>query len=169
MSLIARENEIAELAAELGRRLASSGAFATTAESCTGGLVAGAITSIAGSSGWFERGYVTYSDEAKREMLGVSSDTLASHGAVSEATARAMAAGALRASGANLAVAVTGIAGPGGGSVAKPVGMVCFAWAARDGPTTVATHHFGGGREAVRLASVVIALQGLIDQTGSAH
>ena len=167
MSLNARESEIAGLAAELGRRLASSGAFVTTAESCTGGLVSGAITSIAGSSGWFDRGYVTYSNEAKQAMLGVSPETLASHGAVSEATARAMAEGALRASGAKLAVAVTGIAGPAGGSAAKPVGMVCFAWAVRDGPTTVATHHFKGHRESVRLSSVVVALQGLIERTGN--
>jgi len=156
--------EIVELAAELGRRLAVRGAWAATAESCTGGLVAGAITAIAGSSGWFERGFVTYSNEAKIELLGVDAETLARHGAVSQATARAMAEGAIRGSRANIAVAVTGVAGPAGGTPAKPVGMVCFAWAARGGPTTDATHHFPGDREAVRRASVVVALQGLIDR-----
>jgi nicotinamide-nucleotide amidase len=158
------DSEIAELAAELGRRLAARRAFAATAESCTGGLVAGAITAIAGSSGWFDRGFVTYSNEAKVELLGVDADALERNGAVSEATAKAMAEGAIRASRANLAVAVTGIAGPAGGSPAKPVGMVCFAWAMRDGPTTAATHCFLGDRKAVRRASVVVSLQGLIDR-----
>jgi nicotinamide-nucleotide amidase len=158
--------EIVALAAELGRRLTARGAFAATAESCTGGLVAGAITAIPGSSGWFDRGFVTYSNEAKRELLGVDPDTLERHGAVSEATARAMAEGAIRASRADVAVAVTGIAGPDGGTPAKPVGMVCLAWAARDEPVAAATHHFQGDREAVRRASVVVALQGLIERLG---
>jgi len=156
--------EIVALAAELGRRLAARGAFAATAESCTGGLVAGAITAIAGSSGWFDRGFVTYSNEAKVEMLGMDPDVLVQHGAVSEAAARAMAEGAIRVSHADVAVAVTGVAGPAGGSAAKPVGMVCFAWADRKGPTSAKTLHFPGAREAVRRASVVVALQGLIDR-----
>ena len=159
--------EIVALAAELGRRLLARGAFAATAESCTGGLVAGAITAIPGSSGWFDRGFVTYSNEAKVELLGVETGTLDRHGAVSEATAIAMAEGAIRGSRSDLAVAVTGIAGPDGCTHAKPVGMVCFAWAGRDGPVTVATHHFPGDREAVRRASVVVALQGLIQRLGS--
>jgi len=163
------DSEIAELAAELGRRLAARRAFAATAESCTGGLVAGAITAIAGSSGWFDRGFVTYSNEAKVELLGVDADTLEQDGAVSEATAKAMAEGAIRASRAILAVAVTGIAGPAGGSAAKPVGMVCFAWAVRGGPTTSATHRFIGDRGAVRRASVVVSLQGLIDRLRTMH
>ena len=163
------DREIAMLAAELGRRLAALGTSVATAESCTGGLVAGAITEIAGSSGWFDRGFVTYSNAAKMEMLGVALRTLESHGAVSEETARAMAEGAIRASRANLAVAVTGIAGPAGGTAAKPVGSVCFAWAARNGPTTVASHQFTGDREAVRRASVIVALQGLIDRIGNAQ
>ena len=163
------DGEIAELAAELGRRLAARRAFAATAESCTGGLVAGAITAIAGSSGWFDRGFVTYSNEAKMELLGVDGDTLERYGAVSEATAKAMAEGAIRASRANLAVAVTGIAGPSGGSAAKPVGMVCFAWALRGWPTTAATHRFIGDRAAVRRASVVVSLQGLIDRLRAMH
>ena len=163
------DSEIIALAAELGRRLVARGAFAATAESCTGGLVAGAITAIPGSSGWFDRGFVTYSNEAKIELLGVEPDVLENHGAVSEVTARAMADGAIRASRANLAVAVTGVAGPAGGSAAKPVGMVCFAWALRGGLTTVATHRFHGDRDAVRRASVIVSLQGLIDLLGAAH
>ena len=158
------DSEIGALATELGRRLAARGAFVTTAESCTGGLVAGAITDIAGSSGWFERGLVTYSNEAKVDLLGVPAETLARHGAVSEATARAMAEGALRGSRADFAVAITGVAGPAGGTAAKPVGMVCFAWAMREGQVTAATEHFPGDRAAVRRASIIQALQGLIDR-----
>jgi len=160
------EDEIVALAAELGRRLASRRALVTAAESCTGGLVAGAITSIPGSSGWFQRGFVTYSNEAKTEMLGVPAETLARHGAVSEETARSMAEGALRAGRANYAVAITGVAGPDGGTPAKPVGMVCFGWAALDGSTTSTTKRLPGDRAAVRHASVIVALQGLIDKIG---
>ena len=157
------DDEIVALAAELGRRLAQRRAFVTAAESCTGGLVAGAITAVAGSSGWFQRGFVTYSNEAKTEMLGVPNGTLARHGAVSEEVARSMADGALRAGRADYAVAITGVAGPDGGTPAKPVGMVCFAWAVRDGPTMAVTERFPGDRTAVRRASVIVALQGLID------
>jgi nicotinamide-nucleotide amidase len=160
------DDEIVALAAELGRRLASRRALVTAAESCTGGLVAGAITSIPGSSGWFQRGFVTYSNEAKTEMLGVPAETLARHGAVSEETARSMAEGALRAGRANYAVAITGVAGPDGGTPAKPVGMVCFGWAALDGSTTSTTKRLPGDRAAVRHASVIVALQGLIDKIG---
>ena len=163
------EDEIVALAAELGRRLASRRALVTAAESCTGGLVAGAITSIPGSSGWFQRGFVTYSNEAKTEMLGVPAETLARHGAVSEETARSMAEGALRAGRANYAVAITGVAGPDGGTPAKPVGMVCFGWAALDGSTTSTTKRLPGDRAAVRHASVIVALQGLIDRIGPAQ
>jgi nicotinamide-nucleotide amidase len=158
-------SDIAALAAELGRRLAAKGQFAATAESCTGGLVAGAITAIAGSSGWFDRGFVTYTNAAKTEMLGVDAGLLERYGAVSEATAIAMAEGLLRASRADVAVAVTGIAGPAGGTPDKPVGTVCFAWAPRGGSTTATTHHFGGARDAVRESAVIVALQGLIDNT----
>jgi nicotinamide-nucleotide amidase len=154
--------KLAALAAELGQRLQARGWTCTTAESCTGGLVAGAITAIAGSSAWFGRGYVTYSNDAKHEELGVPSEVLAAQGAVSEATARALATGALDRSGADLAVAVTGIAGPSGGSPAKPVGMVCFAWARRDGPAEAETRHFAGDRAGVREASVEVALAGLV-------
>jgi len=156
-------SDIAALAAELGRTLAAKGQFVATAESCTGGLVAGAITAIAGSSGWFDRGFVTYTNEAKTDMLGVDRDALERYGAVSEATAIAMAEGAIRASRADVAVAVTGIAGPAGGTAAKPVGTVCFAWARRGRPTTATTRHFSGARDAVREASIIVAIQGLIE------
>lgn len=152
------------LAAALGAALQARGWQCATAESCTGGLVAGAITAIAGSSVWFERGFVTYTNESKREMLGIPAEVLEVHGAVSEPVARAMAAGALAQSTADLAVAVTGVAGPGGGTAAKPVGMVCFAWAVRGSTPQVATHHLPGDRAAVREAAVAVALRGLVDR-----
>ena len=151
-----------KLAATLGRRLKRAKARLVTAESCTGGWAAQAVTSIAGSSGWFERGFVTYSNAAKHEVLGVSKKTLRDHGAVSEETARAMAAGALKHSRGTIALAVTGVAGPSGGSAAKPVGMVCFAWAGRRGLLRSETRRFRGGREAVRRQSVVRALEGVL-------
>jgi len=154
------------IAGELGRALLARGWRVATAESCTGGLVAGAITSIAGSSDWFERGFVTYSNEAKHEMLGVPCALIEAHGAVSDAVARAMAEGTLANSTAQCAVSVTGVAGPGGGTPAKPVGMVCFGWAAIDGRPEVATRRFSGDREAVRAAAVEVALAGLIDFLG---
>lgn len=154
--------EITALAVDLGARLAARRALCVTAESCTGGLVAGAITDVAGSSAWFDRGFVTYSNEAKMELLGVPAATLAQHGAVSEAVARAMAAGALARSRASVAVAITGIAGPGGGSPEKPVGTVCFAWAVRGAPAQAETRRFDGDRVEVRRAAVVAALAGLL-------
>ena len=132
-----------------------------TAESCTGGWVAQAVTSIAGSSEWFERGYVTYSNAAKREALGVRKATLERHGAVSEPTAREMARGALRRSRGTIAVSITGVAGPGGGSPGKPVGTVCFAWA-QGRKIRSETRHYKGGRRNVRLQSVVHALRGVL-------
>jgi nicotinamide-nucleotide amidase len=161
-----------ELAADLGRRLKAARRMLATAESCTGGWAAQEVTSIAGSSAWFERGFVTYSNDAKRELLGVRADTLASHGAVSEQTAREMAAGALSRSRANVALAITGVAGPGGGSAAKPVGTVCFAWAAAGAATHSETLLLAGDREAVRRQSVIHALQGvmrMLDQIGAAE
>lgn len=149
------------IASRLGRSLADRGLVATTAESCTGGMIAAALTAIPGSSASFDRGFVTYSNAAKMEMLGVGAATLETFGAVSEATAQAMAAGALEHSRAQLAVAVTGVAGPDGGSVGKPVGTVCFAWARRDGPVEAETRLFPGDREAVRQATVIAALLGL--------
>jgi nicotinamide-nucleotide amidase len=155
---------LASLAQRVGSRLKRRGLKLATAESCTGGWIAQAVTSVAGSSEWFERGFVTYSNEAKKESLGVRTATLSRYGAVSEETARAMAAGALRRSRAQVAVAVTGIAGPGGGTREKPVGLVCFAWARRRGAPESATRRFGGGRESVRRKSVVAALQGLLER-----
>ena len=150
-----------ELARRVGERLSASGQRLATAESCTGGWVAQAITAIAGSSDWFDRGFITYSNEAKQEMLGVRADTLARHGAVSEDTAREMVQGALVRSKSTLALAVTGIAGPGGGSPQKPVGMVCFAWASRQS-IRAETKHFSGDRESVRRLSVIHALEGVL-------
>jgi nicotinamide-nucleotide amidase len=152
-----------DLAAALGRALESRGWKLATAESCTGGLVAGAVTDVAGSSAWFERGFVTYSNEAKIELLGVRPETLVVHGAVSEPTAREMVEGALARSRADVAVAVTGIAGPGGGTPEKPVGLVWLAWATRGGPVASAAHSLPGDRAAVRDATVVLALQGVLD------
>jgi nicotinamide-nucleotide amidase len=155
------DTELLMLADQLGHDLKRAGRSLATAESCTGGWLGAVLTSVPGSSLWYERGFVSYSNMSKREMLGVKTETLARHGAVSEQTARAMAEGALAASHADLTVAVTGIAGPGGGTPDKPVGTVCFAWAARKQPTRTATHHFSGDREAVRRKSVKTALEGL--------
>jgi nicotinamide-nucleotide amidase len=146
-----------------GSRLKACGELLVSAESCTGGWVAQVVTSVAGSSEWFERGFVTYSNEAKQELIGVHAETLARHGAVSEQTAREMALGAIAASRGTLAVAVTGVAGPSGGTPAKPVGMVCFAWADLSGALRSETRHFTGDREKVRRQSVVRALQGVIE------
>ena len=134
-----------------------------TAESCTGGWVAQAVTSVAGASAWFERGYVTYSNAAKRETLGVRKATLARHGAVSEPTAREMARGALQRSRGHgtIAVSVTGIAGPDGGSPGKPVGTVCFAWA-QGRKIRSETRRYKGGRRLVRRQSVIHALRGVL-------
>jgi len=151
------------LAEDLLAACRATGVMVATAESCTGGLIAGAITDIPGSSDVFDRGFVTYSNAAKTEMLGVAPDTLARHGAVSEATALDMATGALARSAAGLAVSVTGIAGPGGGSAEKPEGRVCFGLARRGGRTVVETVDFGAlGRDAVRRATVEHALRLLI-------
>jgi nicotinamide-nucleotide amidase len=151
------------LAEKVGKKLKASRAMLVTAESCTGGWVAQAVTSIAGSSDWFERGFITYSNDSKQELLGVRSETLARHGAVSEETACEMAQGALERSKGTLALAVTGVAGPGGGSAAKPVGMVCFAWASKR-TVTSETQRFAGDRESVREQSVIRALEGVLEQ-----
>lgn len=151
------------LAARVGGALKAHGLILTTAESCTGGGVAQAVTDIAGSSAWFDRGFVTYSNEAKVEMLGVSEETLAAHGAVSEAVVREMARGALLHSDAQVALAITGIAGPGGGSPDKPVGTVWFAWAVRDRQLISRMHRLEGTRAEIRAESVHLALQGVLD------
>ena len=148
---------------KLAERLRAQGAQLASAESCTGGLIAAACTDLAGSSDWFERGFVTYSNAAKTELLGVPPESIAQHGAVSEPVARAMAEGALRRSHAQLSVAVTGVAGPGGGSADKPVGTVWFAWCA-DGRTESQRMRFDGDRAAVRAQTVLHALQGLLNR-----
>ena len=152
------------LATIVGARLKARGLRLATAESCTGGWVAGAVTAIAGSSEWFDRGFVTYSNDAKMEMLGVSAATLEAFGAVSEQTAGEMAAGALAHSHAQLALSITGVAGPGGGSAEKPVGMVCFGWAGEGGAPLVITRNFSGDRESVRRQSVICTLQGVLER-----
>lgn len=147
--------ELLEKAQDLLAACRQHGMKIATAESCTGGLISGLFTEIAGSSDVFDRGFVTYSNLAKRELLGVSSETLEAHGAVSEATARAMVQGALSMSVADLVIAVTGVAGPGGGSAEKPVGLVHMATGRRDGEVVHAAKHFGDiGRHEVRMATV---------------
>ena len=152
-----------ELVQRIAERLAARGALLATAESCTGGWAAQVLTALAGSSSWFERGFVTYSNAAKEEMLGVRPETLARHGAVSEEAAREMALGALSRSRAGVAFAITGIAGPSGGSAAKPVGTICLAWALRGGAPRSETRHFAGDREAVRRQAVERALAGVLE------
>jgi nicotinamide-nucleotide amidase len=132
-----------------------------TAESCTGGWIGEAITAVPGSSAWFERGFITYSNASKHEMLGVRQAILDRYGAVSPQTAREMVIGALTASHAQIGVSVTGIAGPDGGTAIKPVGMACFAWATKDGLIRQETRFFDGTRETIRYAAVVAALQGI--------
>jgi nicotinamide-nucleotide amidase len=152
-----------ELVLTLAQELKRRSLMMVTAESCTGGLIAGACTDLGGSSEWFERGFVTYSNAAKSELLGVPAELIAQHGAVSEPVARAMAAGALTHSPAQLAVSVTGVAGPTGGSADKPVGTVWFGWAT---PAGTFTEHqrFAGDRAAVRAATVRHALAGLLQR-----
>jgi nicotinamide-nucleotide amidase len=157
--------DIESLATEVLAAARRRGWMLATAESCTGGLVAGALTAIAGSSDVVIGGLVTYSNAAKQALLGVAPELLTTHGAVSEAVARAMAEGALGATGARLAVAITGVAGPGGGSAAKPVGLVHFATALAGGGTIARAERYGDiGRSAVRLASVRTALEMLQDR-----
>jgi nicotinamide-nucleotide amidase len=149
------------LARRLGRVLAARGWMCACAESCTGGQLSQTITAIPGSSAWFERGFVTYSNRSKAELLGVPERVIARYGAVSEETARAMAEGALRASAVQLRVAITGIAGPGGGRPGRPVGTVFLAYARAGGDTETERRRFRGGRHAVRRSAVLAALAGL--------
>ncbi len=153
----------ASLVEQLATELKGRGQFLATAESCTGGLIASACTELSGSSDWFERGFVTYSNAAKSELLGVPAALIEEHGAVSEAVARAMAAGAVVNAHAHWSVAVTGIAGPTGGSADKPVGTVWFGWATPEGVTTE-HQRFDGDRAAVRQATVRHALAGLLQR-----
>ncbi len=155
--------DITALARELGHSCKRRDVMVATAESCTGGGVAEAITRISGSSAWFDRAFVTYTNTAKVEMLGVSRTTLDRHGAVSEEVAREMAEGALAFSHADVSVAITGIAGPTGGTALKPVGLVYIAWGFRGGAVQPRQFHVAGGRDAVRTQSIAFALQGLIE------
>lgn len=151
-----------ELAARVGAALQAQELSLATAESCTGGGIAQALTDIAGSSAWFERGFVTYSNLAKQQMLGVPEETLQRHGAVSEAVVREMVAGALRFSAAQVAVAVSGVAGPGGGSPEKPVGTVWLAWQLADEHVMTRCLHLAGDRAAVRAQATAAALEGVL-------
>ncbi len=155
---------LSDAAAQLGQALKARGFMLSMAESCTGGMVAEAITSIAGSSAWFDRGFITYSNGAKIDMLDVSSITLEKFGAVSEQTAAEMAIGALINSEAQIAGSITGIAGPDGGSPEKPVGTVCFAWTGKNLPVTSCTHWFDGDRNSVRQQAAIFMMAGLIER-----
>jgi nicotinamide-nucleotide amidase len=159
-------NNLTDLSEQLAKLLLQQQKLLAVAESCTGGWLSKCLTDIAGSSHWFERGFVTYSNAAKQEMLGVQPKTLLRDGAVSEAVVREMAKGALDHSRADIAVAISGIAGPGGGIPGKPVGTVCFSWALKDAYHQEDTRHFEGDREDVRRQSVACALQGLLDVLG---
>ena len=163
------DREIYRCAERLGGVLKSRGLMLATAESCTGGWIAQAITAVPGSSAWYERGFVTYSNASKMQMLGVQQQTLIEQGAVSAATAREMAAGALANSEAHVAVAVTGIAGPDGGTDAKPVGTVFIAWQARDQSCHLEQCCFHGDREQVRRQTVKLALQRLCELAGEGY
>ncbi|NMF98340.1 nicotinamide-nucleotide amidohydrolase family protein [Aromatoleum toluolicum] len=156
------DEELHALSRRVGDWLAARGATLACAESCTGGWVAQTVTATAGSSGWFDRGFVTYSNEAKQELLGVAAATLARHGAVSEETVREMVAGTLAHSRARYALAVSGVAGPGGGTAAKPVGMVCLAWGERGGEVRSETVRFAGDRTGIRRQAVIRALAELM-------
>lgn len=158
--------ELTDLSRRIGAALGRRGLVLATAESCTGGWIAKLVTDVAGSSAWFDCGLVTYTNTAKQSLLGVSAQTLARHGAVSEATVREMAEGVLERSRADLSLAVSGIAGPGGGTPDKPVGTVCLAWASREGPTRAQTVYLEGDREAVRRQAAVLALEGVLTHAG---
>ena len=152
------------LAEELGGLLKARKAFLAVAESCTGGLIGKMITDVAGSSDWFERGLVTYSNRSKQDLLGIGPDLLAQAGAVSRECCEAMARGLLVMTPADWGLAVTGIAGPGGGSPEKPVGLVWFGWAQRHGAVELESRQFSGTREAIRAAAAEAALRGLVER-----
>jgi nicotinamide-nucleotide amidase len=156
------DKRLYELAAEVGAALKARGFALATAESCTGGWIGAAVTAVPGSSDWYERGFITYTNVAKRETLGVGADILEQFGAVSEQTVKAMVAGALAKSHAQVAVAVSGVAGPTGGTPAKPVGTVCIAWGLDSGQQLAESRLFAGDREAVRRQSVECALAGVL-------
>ncbi|MCU7892228.1 MAG: nicotinamide-nucleotide amidase [Candidatus Thiodiazotropha sp. (ex Ustalcina ferruginea)] len=155
------------LTGQCAERLRRQGYRLVVAESCTGGWLAKTLTDLPGSSEWFDRGFVTYSNQAKQAMLGVTSDTLQQYGAVSKEIVSEMAQGALRESGADVAAAISGIAGPGGGSVEKPVGTVCFAWQIREEALITSEEWFDGDRQQVRWQAVVHALKQLVQLLGN--
>jgi len=161
------DDVLSTLSREIGHELMTRGWTLATAESCTGGWISQVVTATAGSSAWFDRGFVTYSNTAKQQMLGVNADTLARHGAVSEATVREMAAGALAHSDARVAISVSGIAGPGGASPDKPIGTVCFAWAFPGGRIESKITRFDGDRESIRRQAVIHALASAIQRISS--
>jgi nicotinamide-nucleotide amidase len=163
------DSDFDQLSRAIGQELTQREYMLATAESCTGGWIAQVVTATSGSSQWFDRGFVVYSNVAKTEMLGVSSRTLVERGAVSEETAAEMAEGALSHSHATVALAVTGIAGPSGGSPGKPVGTVCFAWCGGAANPRAETRRFSGDREAVRRQAVIHALQGLLALLRATH
>ena len=162
------DKRLYQLAQQVGAALKTRTLMLTTAESCTGGWIGAAITAVPGSSDWYERGFITYTYVSKRELLGVKAKTLEKFGAVSEQTVSEMVAGALAASHAQVAVAVSGTAGPAGGTAEKPVGTVCLAWSLRGGEPVVETRHFAGDREAVRRQAVERALAGVLELLGAA-
>lgn len=164
MDTVVTQSELETLAAQVADRLIERGEILAIAESCTGGWVGQCLTAIAGSSKWFDRGFVTYSNSAKVEALDVPDFTIKRHGAVSEPTARAMAQGVIAKSRGHWSLAITGVAGPTGGTPERPVGTVCFAWARCDGGCEAETRVFGGDREAVRAQSVRHALDGLLQR-----
>ncbi|HXC38919.1 MAG TPA: nicotinamide-nucleotide amidase [Burkholderiales bacterium] len=159
-----KHDTLSTLAVLVGTKLKERKWMLATAESCTGGWIGQEITAIAGSSDYFDRGFITYSNGAKQELLGVPQATIEKFGAVSEQTAQAMAAGALKNSAADVTVSVTGIAGPGGGQPGKPVGTVCFGWAVKGQEPQSATRQFDGDRQSVRRQSVIFALQGVLER-----
>jgi nicotinamide-nucleotide amidase len=163
MSVIEMPASLIDLAEQVGTELLRLDLVLATAESCSGGGIAYMVTEIAGSSHWFERAYVTYSNQSKQQMLGVKSKTLEQYGAVSEPTVQEMLAGTLLNSEADVATAVSGIAGPSGGSELKPVGMVCFAWGRHDMPVVTKTAYFSGNRHEIRIQTIEMALTGVLD------
>lgn len=167
-NMTSTNTDLTAIAADLGAALKARGYMLAMAESCTGGLVAETMTRIAGSSAWFDRGFVTYSNAAKIDMLGVDSKTLEKFGAVSEQTAKEMAKGALKNSASQITGSITGIAGPDGGTQDKPVGMVCFAWAGINLPVSASTQIFKGDRETIRQQAAIYMMAGLIERLNSA-
>lgn len=155
-------NVLYELSQQVGKALSQQGILLVTAESCTGGWLGQVITSVPGSSAWYDRGFITYSNLSKQETLGVQSSTLERFGAVSSQTAQEMVSGALNRSHAHIGVSITGIAGPGGGTIEKPIGMVCFAWAIKDGLLQKEIKNFSGDRDLIRFKAVETALNGLL-------